>query len=433
MSILYTPAGDTDPIRGFRDGGILHIIRHYHPKMVRIFLSADMVQKEEKAKFYSEPIRRIAKDIDIEFIKTEITDVHHMEALLPLMEGFYRLRNEYPQEQIILNLSSGTPQMKTIMSFLATDCENVIAVQVDSPERGSNRNNHANTSKDDIDAIIDTNEDNEPDAPNRCYTPQLTLFKRYSVRHELISLVSSYEYSAAWGLYKKNRHMFDASVGKLLEHADLRSKLLSKEASKMYGKHEKTSALYEYLMIMEINQRKGQLVEFVVKLTPFLYELAKFYFDNRLSLKIRDFCTQKDNRKAWLISSSKLKQAAPAAFDALNYRFNGLRDGQELSFLNMLCIMETLPDASSELVKLFSALRIIEAKHRNHVAHTIRDITEELLRNSEPYLSSSEIILHLRKAFAIVMADEKILKANVYDEINKKIVQQLDEIGNGLL
>ena len=31
MKILFTPAGDTDPVRGYHDGGMLHILRHYAP------------------------------------------------------------------------------------------------------------------------------------------------------------------------------------------------------------------------------------------------------------------------------------------------------------------------------------------------------------------------------------------------------------------
>lgn len=47
MSILYTPAGDTDPIRDCYDGAMLHIIRTYRPEYVRIFLSAEMSAKEK--------------------------------------------------------------------------------------------------------------------------------------------------------------------------------------------------------------------------------------------------------------------------------------------------------------------------------------------------------------------------------------------------
>ena len=58
MSILYSPAGDTDPIRGMHDGAMLHIIRHYRPRMAKIFLSKDMVEKEERRQVYSKAIQK---------------------------------------------------------------------------------------------------------------------------------------------------------------------------------------------------------------------------------------------------------------------------------------------------------------------------------------------------------------------------------------
>ena len=51
MTILFTPAGDTDPVRGFRDGAILHILRHYpQVEKVILFLTKEMEEKENKEK-----------------------------------------------------------------------------------------------------------------------------------------------------------------------------------------------------------------------------------------------------------------------------------------------------------------------------------------------------------------------------------------------
>ena len=46
--ILFTCAGTTDPVRGGHDGGILHIMRHYRPEKVYLFLSKEMVDYEKK-------------------------------------------------------------------------------------------------------------------------------------------------------------------------------------------------------------------------------------------------------------------------------------------------------------------------------------------------------------------------------------------------
>lgn len=44
--ILFTCAGTTDPVRGGHDGGILHVVRHYRPEKVYLFLSKEMVGYE---------------------------------------------------------------------------------------------------------------------------------------------------------------------------------------------------------------------------------------------------------------------------------------------------------------------------------------------------------------------------------------------------
>ncbi len=431
MSILYTPAGDTDPIRDMHDGAILHILRHYHPWLIRIFLSHDMSQKEATRQIYSKAVKHVAPECKVEFIKTEITEAQKMEKLVPLAEEFLKLRKEYPKEEIILNLSSGTPQMKTIMSFLATDFENVQAVQVMSPQKGSNRSNFATQNEEDIDVVIANNFDDESDTENRCEQPPLALFHRYGVRHQLISLVSNYEYSAALALLKKHRNMFSVETGKLLEHADLRSKLQLDAAFKVAGKrissNREVNMLSEYFMVMELRQKRGELAEFIVKLTPFLYQLLLFYFENKTVHKPAEFCVRSQKSKPWRINRQRLQKTFPQILSVLDKEFEGnFRDDTELSFSNMLKILKAISQENQELIALLDVLRQVEAHHRNPLAHTIVNITEELLKNTEPGLSSYEIIQKLRKAFLLVMQGEIVLKKNVYDELNQSIIKSMD-------
>ena len=45
----------------------------------------------------------------------------------------------------------------------------------------------------------------------------------------------------------------------------------------------------------------------------------------------------------------------------------------------------------------------------------------------EPKLSSYQIVQHLRKAFLLIMKGESICKRNVYDDLNRRIVDSLNE------
>ena len=40
--VLFTCVGTSDPVREMRDGSMLHIMRHYRPEKVYIFLSKEI-------------------------------------------------------------------------------------------------------------------------------------------------------------------------------------------------------------------------------------------------------------------------------------------------------------------------------------------------------------------------------------------------------
>lgn len=430
MSILYTPAGDTDPIRDCHDGSMLHIIRHYHPHKVVIFLSKDMVAKEDKNHIYTKAIHHLAPNCEIELIRTDITEPQKLEKLIPMVEEFVKLRTLYPDEEILLNLSSGTPQMKTIMSFLGTDFDNVRAIQVNSSKGSSNRENHAERAED-IEVLIETNEDNEGNTENRCVEAPLSLYVRYSVRHQIIALVKAYEYAPAWNLYKKNKAFFSKKTGELLAHANLRSKLQLDEAFKHGGqrlsKNKEVNKIGEFFMVMELRQRRGELAEFIVKLTPFLYQLVLFYMEYKTSCPPSRFCSYQSEAKSRKIQLDKLQQIDQKLVDALNCSLGTFRDNSDLSFSNMLILLGNLADTDQELLAVLKDLRRVEAKHRNTVAHTIANLTEELLKNTDPYYSSAAIVQRLRKAFFLVMKDEQLQAKNIYDKINEEIIISMDK------
>ena len=436
MKILYTPAGDTDPIRGFRDGAILHIIRHYSPDKVVIFLSAEMIEKEEERNVFTKAIKHLAPECEIEIIKENIVDAHHIDKLMPLAEAFLKIRRANANAEILLNLSSGTPQMKTIMSFLATDFENVRGIQVDSPTGKSNRSNFANQDNEDIDIIIEMNEDNEEGAPNRCSEPPLKMLKRYSLRHQMISLLDNYEYASALKMYQQNKDMFFEITGKLLNHAVNREMLKTKEAfacidkigksSLQVSKNKEVQELNEFFMVMELRQKKKQLPEFIVKITPFLYYLTKFYFVNKLGIRLEQIGETARN-KSVKISCEKMRNNYPDLLEALQNKYYNFRDGTDLAFSNLVIMLDAVTNCNGELLALLKELRVVEEKQRNYVAHTIIAISENDLMNIEPKLNSAQILEKLRKAFSLVMDGEEYFKKNIYDELNFHIKKTLED------
>ncbi len=437
MKILYTPVGDTDPIRGCYDGGILHIIRYYHPDKVVAFLTDDMRKKEETRQIYSKAIKNLAPSIELEFIKTDIKEAHRMEALLPLVEGFVKLKKSYADAEFILNLSSGTPQMKSIMTFLATDFPDVRAVQVDSPKKGSNRDNSATQDSEDVDILIEMNLDNEENAANRCSEPPLRMLKRYSIRYKLVSLIESFEYENAWRLYQDSKDMFSEYTGKLLQHLVYREMLKTRDALQIIDKigefnlrghvNNEVSKLNEFFMVMELRQKQKKIPDFIVKITPFLYHLAKYYLVNRMHTAL-DKMGDVGKNGSIRLRRGKLYENYPKCLERLDSAlFPELRDGTALSFNNIIIMLSAYPQCDNNLLELFKELRQVEENQRNYIAHTIISISENDLSKIEPKLNSEQILKKLRKAFNLVMVGEKISQDNIYEQINEYVKESLNE------
>lgn len=288
MKILFTPAGDTDPVRGYHDGAMLHILRHYGADLVIVFLTADMEAKEKALHCYTKGIQSVLPDLpkdNIEFIKSGITDPQNYEKLVQIQESFAAAYQKYPDAEWLLNISSGTPQIKTVMALLALDYPDTKAIQVVSPERSSNRKNHPCTTVEELVEMLECNEDNEPGAKNRCSEPRLLLLRKQSVKNQIVSLVKNYEYGGAWQLAKQFVQLypgfFSPVTVQLLEHGACRSNLEYETARKIISQYKETKLfgttdlLSEYFQVMELRQRKGQLSDFVLKVSPLLVEFGK--------------------------------------------------------------------------------------------------------------------------------------------------------------
>ena len=225
MRILYTPVGDRDPIRGCYDGGMLHIVRHYNPDMAILILSKDMEQKEESKRRFSNALKHVKADLDIKLIYTGLEDVHCIDTLQPFVDHFYEMLSKYPDAEILINLSSGTLQMKLIMSYLSVEHDPVRGIQVDSPQGGSNRSEPAVNDDKNIEIVIENNLDDQEDTENRCHEPQMGYIKRNNLKQSLHTLINSYKYKEAISLYHGYKRTFKDGVVidvlPLLEHAQL--------------------------------------------------------------------------------------------------------------------------------------------------------------------------------------------------------------------
>ena len=438
MRILYTPVGDTDPIRGCYDGGMLHIVRHYNPDMAILVLSKDMEQKEASDSRFSKALKHVKADLDIKLIYTGLEDVHRIDTLQPFVDHFYEMLSEYPDAEILINLSSGTPQMKLIMSYLSVEHDAVRGIQVDSPQGGSNRSEPAVNDDEDIEIVIENNFDDQEDTENRCHEPQMGYIKRNNLKQSLHTLINSYKYKEAISLYEHYKKTFtdelDNDILALLEHGKLRLELEYKLALEKINRvgdlslksvftDWKRIKLHEFLMLMEVRLKQGQIEDFILKITPFMYELMLYYFSTTYHVKWDEF--EKWTPGGPRTDMVSFKEKHPQLYSSWyahtkTPQFNEI----QLSLNHMLHMLEDQPNVNPLLLKQLNDIRHIERKIRNKIAHEVVVLTEVEICKSVSIKSLQSFLELIQTVFSTIMKPSKQNEL-IYDTINTYVLEQI--------
>ena len=425
--ILFSPLGDTDPVRGCYDGAMLHILRHYQPERVVLFYTQDMAEKEHRDHRYTRAIHRTASDCVIEEIFTDIQEAHLYESFSQILpQEVLRLRSENQGAQILLNLSSGTPQMKTVLAMLAADMENCVGIQVAAPSRTSNRANEATQDAEDIDALLENNFDEEEGAENRCDEPPLGIFRYYAERSRIQSLIESYEYAAALKIARASSLVPKGAV-MLLSYAAKRSILLTDTAKdilreyhgrKLFPFQGRAESFVEYFLIMQLDQETGRLSNLLLRVMVFLDDFLRYYVERYVNLSIRDLCDKN------CLSRKKISTFEPDLLADLDAAFDGDYRDAKLSFSNLVpyCVYagrkQRVRDAALHTGLMEELEKIKDArKLRNHVAHEMMNVTEEMFRERIG-VGSHELVSVLARLLTLVYGEAVRNIRDIYRDLN---------------
>ncbi len=453
MRILFTPVGDTDPVRGGRDGAMLHILRYYDVGHVIVVLTKEMEAKEDATGCYSKGIESFSdKKITYEFIRTGITEPQKYEALTVVQDAFEEAYQAHPDAEWLVNISSGTPQLKTLMALFALDYPHTKAIQVDSPKRRSNTvGDNAACKTSDLVEMLAHNEDNEAGAENRCSEPPLYLLRRHGLVRQITSLVRNYEYAGALQILQENRDCgFAEETEKLLQHAVYRRDLMWKEANKVISRYEdkplsdSPDDFSEYFQVMEMRLKKKQYPEFIVKLSPVLMNLGMKYLKGlyrRFDLKKCGYTDKKNEKnKVFYLQRTRIEKYYPKLRECIENELNKkFRDGP-IYFSNIVWICNYLKEHECKgdrhhenVTAIFEKLRIVEERTRNPVAHKITNLTDENIRELTKQsdeksqgipegLSAEDIMKLLHRAVSLIRKRDIQWS---YDKLNDIIISSL--------
>lgn len=422
--VLISAIGTADPVRGMRDGGLMHIMRHYRPDTVYLFLTAEMVKEDladdriqqtfdfirNKWDGYAPKVFRYPTDFDDPSNRRPlIEDPSDLDALMEPMDELFRIAiAEDPEAEVLINLSSGTPQMQIILAQKAMDPRHpALGIQVKTPT-GKSRN-PLNFSLQALEENKDELDDGSAGETlvigNRCHEPKMKAMRREAVRYQLEALISQRNYAAI----AQMRADLPRKITKLADHLKYRSqfqlKLAKEEAKGLDGMElcvergnlsETAYELVEYFTMLKHLIHLKEYTEFLLRLNPFLVELQLELLRQQLKsrkLKVTDLFY--GNRHRWKISPKKIGEKLPEMVTYLDRRLNSpLREGDiSIKLLNYMLEFFSLEEPFMTLLKDCEKANF---ELRNQAAHDLFSVTNEEIKTTCGR-SGEEIIQGLEK------------------------------------
>lgn len=282
MKILISAVSDSDPIRGFHDGALVHIARKYRPDKIIIVYSDKMLPNKERN---NKVLFSISENYRPEIIIHEKIIIGEDVFIFDKMyDEFSKIINEcYSKEdEFILNLSSGTPQICAALFIInRLSGINVKAVQVASPQKGPNTEDKHDISED-IDILISLNKDSTDQFVDRTLEDSAEKFSQDLMKKTIRDFITKYDYKASLELAnqfsdfpglkesrKKLQNIVDA-----LDRQDIPQALKNRKWS-----DEKKKVLNAYLTI-ELQKERGNFSEGLIRIKTLTEFILEDYIDN---------------------------------------------------------------------------------------------------------------------------------------------------------
>lgn len=445
--ILLSPIGGTDPIKYFHDGSMLHICRHYKPDVVYLYLSHEMLRFHRQDNRYVNAIKHLERLLNHSFEvkvieKDNWVDVQRYdEFYTEFREEIKKIQRDMGEEdELILNIASGTPSMKSALLILATLGEyRFTPVQVVTPKRQIN-SEHEDRNEYEPEMMWELNEDNEENHINRCEEVKclnlMTLLKLQIIEKH----IDAYDYTAALAVAEEIKDKISEEAYRLLQIADARVKLNRNEISKRtqnqayqifpIGEGDKQK-IFEYALVLQIKWKKQEYADLLRGITPLIVDLLENILKNMFHISVDDCCS-KDKNGIRIWDWEKLKRAR--LWDALNkaYTDQGGFRGRNVYSDHLIKIIRDQnkqcaqrgSQYDKEMNKHLDRISVVEKKARNTTAHEIVSVTEDWIRKETGY-SIKDIFDTIKYLVRKSGINATAKDWNSYDEMNSRLHQSL--------
>ena len=402
--ILFSCIGTSDPVRGEHDGPMLHILRHYRPEGVWLFLTPEMRQlaagdgRLEKTRAWIgehwggyQPA--------FHYLSGDVRSAHDIDALdAPLHAAMVQISREHPEAEILINVTSGTPQMQMILSQLAMDTRyHAKGIQVSNFERKSGTSPRANQKEFDIDLELEFNEDQLPGAENRCTEPEMYAIRREFTRKQITALLDERNFAAVEEL----KDSLPEHLGKLASHLAARNRLHSTDALRLAGQvkdlpfqlyayrtgsRSDYSPVSEYYLMMKNLAAVDHWTEFLLHMEPLTLTLQMAVLDRLMQksgCKMADFLSVGLSGQK-VFEPFELQNKLPALYAhyerCIAERYWSVKRADLNTYIcdDLLSFFPEEPEAARQLFDHYRMLKDL----RNRLAHTLYAATAQDVTNA---------------------------------------------------
>ena len=392
MKILISAVGDTDPIRNFHDGPLLHIVRVYRPEKIVLVHSERSLTKHDKLVKALKSIKDYSPEIIQDGGVLPDAQVAIFDKMYDTVSSI--VKKYISDDEIILNISSATPQIISAMFAVNRISDfNVTAVQVLTPQHKSNEGlRHDN--QEDIDTLIETNLDNQSDYTIRTLEDTGMKFSLDLTKRNLKALIDNYDYQGALELLRalklpKKQESFS-------NIKELRKKLTEiSDTIKIQGMPDKIvkaklstkaqSALNSYLNI-DRNHKQGNIAEVLIRVKS----LVEFILEDYLNNHFLDVITYKEDGKPFL-NASKYPEILKKFQEDAKMRGQEYHSGYLSlpAYIGILKFFEPNHDLLKHIYKIQEINQV-----RNQVAHSLQAFDRKNLKKvSSAVFASKQILL----------------------------------------
>ena len=428
MKILISAVGTTDPISNNHDAALLHIARNYRPDKIVLVYSQEMMVKQDLINKVLLSIEGYNPIIEIDSTILNNDEVFLFDKMYEVM-GLIVQKYTNDDDEIILNLSSGTPQIiSALFALNRINDYNTQAIQVATPKKGANREYKSLTDTE-IDALIVENQDNNVDFVDRSIKDKSEKFTQALVKRHLRSLIASFDYQAAEAIINRkeyNKLLSKKRIAYIREKLNDFSRVFKNQSILSdilsFPLDDSQKKALNYYLLIDVLKEREHIADVLIKAKS----LAEFVIEE----------TIKKNHEGLIVFDGNLPKLNPdfpdceAILDDIDKKMKksrGIEDTEERIFsvqstLNLLAYLNILEfyEYDSQLQTAINSILSLNGE-RNKVAHGLSEIDTRLLSRKKLKQLSENLRLLLVDCLGI---DSSYF--NYYDKQNKELTKMLE-------